>query len=304
MYFIYYTFFYLLSLLPWFILYGISDFIFLLLFHVFKYRRAVVASNLEYAFPEKSIFERRAIERAFYKNLSDSFVETIKLFSISKQALSKRVVMDLTACEPLLKKGKNIHFHTGHQMNWEYGNFALIMNASVPAINVYLRLNNKIMDRVIYGMRTRFGGHLVSAQDFQKESAKYMRQQYVMGLIADQSPAYPQGSLWLLFFGKPTAFIPGPDKGARRLNPAVVFLNCVKVKRGHYRYESLVVAENGNTLAQGELILRYRDFLEKCLRERPDNYLWSHRRWKAEYQQAFEKNWIDTTPPPAADLRK
>jgi len=301
MQYILYSIFYLVSLLPLFVLYLISDFAFFLMYYVFGYRTIVVMENLKFAFPEKSEKERKKIAKEFYRNLTDSFTEMIKLFSISEKQIRRRVLMDLSICDELVKKGKSIHFHLGHQMNWEFGNFAMVLISKIPVINIYLRLNNATMDKVIYRLRSRFGGNLVAAQEFREQSARLMKNQYALGLIADQSAPSAHSGYWLHYFGRPAVFIGGPDKGGRRLNPAVVFLNCVRVKRGYYRYDATLVVEEGKTMAEGQLTLLYRDFLEKNIRMRPANYLWSHRRWKIKYKDEYKKNWVDTSAPPKED---
>ena len=88
----------------------------------------------------------------------------------------------------------------------------------------------------------------------------------------------------------------GPDKGARKNNTAVVFVKFIKLKRGFYRFEPRLIIENGAELNEGELTLKYRDFLEETIRQQPANYLWSHRRWKWNYSDEYTSRWIDTTP--------
>jgi Kdo2-lipid IVA lauroyltransferase/acyltransferase len=138
---------------------------------------------------------------------------------------------------------------------------------------------------------------MIPAQHFRSSIRAHMQNQYALALVADQSP--PNGGLghWLYFFNRPAAFLTGPDKGARRDNMAVIFVNFIKIKRGYYRFESEVISENGSEFREGELTCLYRDFLEKSIRERPANYLWSHRRWKFEYKPEFQKRWVDKKPP-------
>ena len=300
MYYIVYGILYLFSLLPFFVLYLFSDLIFFLIYHVMKYRKHVVLENLSMVFPEKKGEDIEALARQFYRDFSDSIVEIIKLFSMSERAFNRRVSMDLSVCREYERQGRNIHYHTGHQMNWEYGNHALTLNSGIPAVNVYLRLNSKVMDSVIYRMRTRFHNILVPAQEFREQSVKFMKNQYALGLIADQSPPGGDAGYWLNYFGKPTAFITGPDKGARRLDPVIVFVNCVKIKRGYYRYEAKLVTDHGRSMAEGELTRLYRDFLEEGIRRNPSNYLWSHRRWKIQYKSEYRNRWIDSSEPPVA----
>ncbi|RYF87612.1 MAG: lipid A biosynthesis acyltransferase, partial [Chitinophagaceae bacterium] len=298
MYYILYAILYSFSLLPFFILYAISDFFYVILYKLFGYRKAVVMGNLDIAFPEKTAAEKEIIARKFYRNLIDTFIESIKLLSISDTEFKKRATINFEPIQELLAKGKSIQLHSGHQMNWEYGHWVLAMYMPVPWLGVYMRINNKAVDKLFIKIRDKGSALMIAVQDFKNRAHHSFRSQYTMGLIADQNPGLPGSGYWLNFFGKPAPFVAGPDKGARRNNTAVVFIKFVKLKRGYYHFQVEPVVENANELTDGALTLKYRDFLEKAIREQPEIYLWSHRRWKWPYREDFKNRWIDVTPPP------
>ena len=297
MYYIIYGFLYLISLLPFFIIYRISDLVYFLLYHVFGYRKKVVMKNLAIAFPEKSVKERTAIAKQFYKNLVDTFIETIKMLSMSPGQLSSRATMEVEGLNQLVAKGKNIQFHSGHQMNWEYANWALSHRLSIPLVGVYSRIGNDAMDRIFRQLRSKPGTVLVSTDEFRSKAHNVFKSQYAIGLIADQNPARPHLAYWLHFFNNPVSFPTGPESGARKNNPAIVFVKFVKIKRGYYKFEPTIVAEEGALFKEGELTRMYRDFLEDTIRKDPANYLWTHRRWRRPYLPEYEKRWIDNVPP-------
>ncbi|MEO8770442.1 MAG: lipid A biosynthesis acyltransferase [Ferruginibacter sp.] len=298
MYYIIYGLFYLISLLPFFILYHISDFAFFLIYYVIGYRRKIVMDNLTIAFPEKSNEEKIQIAKNFYKNLTDTFIETIKLFSISKKEFNKRAIMNLDECNALAAKGKSLQFSCGHQMNWEYGNWVMSQNMNIPWVGVYMKINNKALDRLFFNLRSKKGTVLVAAQEFKSRIHQVFNQSYSLGLAADQNPGAPGSAYWLNFFTKAVPFVPGPDKGAIKTNAAVVFVKFVKTKRGFYEFIPTIITENGSSLKEGELTLLYRDYLEATIREHPDNYLWSHNRWKWNYKEEYKSKWIDRIPAP------
>ncbi len=298
MYYIIYGLLYLISLLPFFILYGISDFACFILYRVFRYRKDIVLKNISIAFPEKNELEIKKIAGQFYKNLADTFIETIKMFSISEKEFNKRAIINLDECNALGRKGLNIQFQGGHQMNWEYVNWVAAKNLEIPFVGVYMKITNRALDKIFYNMRQKFGTVLVAATEFRNRMHKVFDKQYSIALAADQNPGNPDNTYWLNFFGVPTAFVTGPDKGARRNNTAVVFVKLIKVKRGYYTFEPIVVTENAASFEDGELTRLYRNFLEETIRENPDNYLWSHQRWKWEYKKEYEKKWIDVVPAP------
>lgn len=302
MYYILYAILYTFSLLPFFVLYGISDFFYLVIYRLFGYRKKVVLANLDIAFPEKSKEQKEAIARQFYKNLIDTFIESIKLLSISDAAFKKRATIDFDPVAELIVKGKNVQLHCGHQMNWEYGHRVIAITVQVPWLALYMRINNTAVDRLFQDIRNKGKTVLIAVHEFRNRAHKSFTQQYAMGLIADQNPGVPSAAYWLNFFNRPAPFTIGPDKGARKNNTAVVFVKLVKLKRGYYHFKTKVITESAGDLQEGDLTLQYRDFLEEAIRAEPDNYLWSHRRWKWPYRAEFKKRWIDVTPAPEIKL--
>ncbi len=300
MYYIIYFLLYCFSLLPFFILYRFSDLAYFIMYYIVGYRKAVVMNNLTIAFPEKSEKEKIIIAKKFYKNLTDTFIETIKLISISKKAFNKMATIDLDASIELAKKGKSIQFHAGHQFNWELANWLIAEKMPIPFVGVYMKINNPAINKIFYDLRSKMGTVLVSAQEFKNKMHQLLSQQYCLGLAADQNPGNVTSAYWLNFFNKPTPFVTGPDKGALKNNTAVVFMKLIKIKRGQYRFETEVLFEDTTTLKEGEITLRYRDVLEDTIRKNPDNYLWSHRRWRWYFQQEeHASRWIDSNPPNA-----
>ena len=298
MYYLLYGFLYLISLLPFFILYGISDVICFCLYQLAGYRKKIVLANLDIAFPEKSAAEKRKIARQFYRNFTDTFIETIKLLSLSEKEFHKRSSFDLTACNEVAARGKNIQFHSGHQFNWEYGNYIAAEKLSIPFIGLYMKISNQAVDRLFYNIRSKKGTVLIATREFKSRMHEVFRKQYSMGLAADQNPSHPHKSNWLYFFSKAAPFVSGPDKAAIKNNTAVVFVKFVKTKRGHYQFIPTIITEEAGNFKEGELTLLYRNFLEETIRESPDNYLWSHRRWKWDYNKELSHLWIDDVPPP------
>lgn len=299
MYHIIYAFLYTISLLPFFVLYGISDVAFFLLYYIFGYRKIIVMGNLNIAFPEKTIDEKKRIARKFYRNLTDTFIETIKLLSISKKEFDRRASINMSEIIPLLDKGKTLQVHCGHQMNWEYGHQVFARGMPIRWVGVYMRINNKAMERLILKIRNVGNTVMVPLQEFGNRTHNVFKKQFGIGLIADQNPGIPSSAYWLNFFNRPVPFIPGPEKAARRNNSSVIFVNGIKIKRGFYHYKIDLITENGSEFSEGELTLLYRDYLEAAIRLNPDNYLWTHKRWKWPYNPQYKKRWIDTDPPPS-----
>ena len=287
MYHIIYGLLYLVSLLPFFILYGISDLIAFLLHSVFKYRKEVVLDNLQIAFPGKTEAERKKIARKFYQYFTDTFIESIKCISISKETLQKRNTGTYDLINGLLDKGYNINILGGHQFNWEYGSLLYSLHIKIPISAIYMPISNKIVDRIFYNIRTRYGAVFISATDFKNQVDELTKKQYILALGADQNPGDPRNAYWIRFFGRPAPFVTGPEKGAIKNNAAVVYVAFKKIKRGYYHFEPFLLATNTTNSKDGELTRLYRDALERSIANDPANYLWSHRRFKFEWKEEY-----------------
>jgi len=282
----------MLSLLPMRILYFISDGIFLVVYYIIGYRKKIVMKNLEIAFPEKSMAERVKIAKAFYHNLLDSFIETIKLLSASRRFLEKRITANWEVLDPLFKTGKSCQLHLGHTFNWEWGHHVLSSHTKYQVLVVYMPLSNAVLERLMYQLRVRHGNKFIAAGSMSKSMGAFKDTQYLLGLVADQSPGNLHNAYWMNFFGRPTGFVSGPEKGARAGNMPVLFTSIIKPKRGHYQAFLEIACEDPCALKEGELTLRYARYMEKVIRANPEMWLWSHRRWKHGWNPAYTKNWI------------
>ncbi len=285
MYQIVYGFFYVLSLLPWRVIYILSDGIALLLYYVFRYRRAVVMSNLLIAFPEKTEAERIRIAKDFYRRFVDNFLEVIKLISISEKELNKRFVCNYDVINNLYDTGVNVQLNLGHFFNWEFGNMAYAANLKYPLVVVYMPIKNKVLDRLFLHFRKRFGSKMIAATNFRNEFAPFAKNRYVLGLVGDQNPGSPENSYWANFFGRLTPVVKGPERGAKLNKAAVVMCNFWAVKRGYYQSELVLLTTDPNSLPNGAITKKMMEFIEESIRRHPSNYLWSHRRWKWQYDE-------------------
>ena len=294
MYYLIYGFLYVLSLLPGFILYALGDSISFLVYHIIGYRRKVVLENLRIAFPEKTESERKKIAKQFYRNFIESFIETIMLLSMSDRRLQKMFVGDVTLLNEIAARGNNVQLHAIHQFNWEVLNINVSRQLrGITFLGVYMPISNKAFDRIFRDLRTRGGTVLIPATHFKSNFLTMNYNPYLLGLAADQSPATPHNAYWVNFFNRPTAFVTGPEKAARLRNTAVVFVNFYKVTRGKYTIDTHFVTDAAALLPEGDLTIRYARFIEETIRKRPDNYLWSHRRWKHKYKEEYKTSVLE-----------
>ena len=293
MYYIVYGFLRLLSFIPLPLLYLLGDFVYELLFYLVGYRKLVVMHNLSIAFPEKSEEERKKIMKAFYHNFCDTFMEMIKLFSWNKEEIKKRFSGNIEVLNEWVGKDQSVQVVSGHYFNWEIANLGLGALSQMPFVVVYMPLRNKDVNKVLFDLRRKTGTKLVSATDFQNQVREYMKQQYALILVGDQNPGNPAKAYWTNFFTKPAPFPKGPEKGAKRNNTAVIYVDFYKVKRGYYEFKMELLTSEPNQFDEGALTRLIVDKIEASIRQRPANYLWSHRRWKHEWKEDYRKMWVE-----------
>ena len=272
----------LLGILPKRVIYIFSDFLYLIGYHIIKYRKKVVFENLRNAFPEKSEKEIKSIAKRFFHHLSDVMIENIvSLFmrpAKIKQFVSFRNIEVLTN---LYNKNKNITGLIGHYGNWEFlTTIPPYTNYSV--LSVYKPLKNKFFDRKTFEMREKLDAIPVPMKKVYKVISGYekSKQPYILGMVADQSPPKRDVNYWTTFMNQETAFFTGSEKIARRFNHAIVFTVVHKIKRGHYEVEFTELFENAGKTKENEITEAYVRNLENIIREKPEHWLWSHRRWK------------------------
>jgi KDO2-lipid IV(A) lauroyltransferase len=276
-----------LSLLPLWVLYILTDFIYVLVYYVFGYRKQVVLENLAIAFPEKTLSERKKIARKFYRNFTDFFAETMKLISASDAFVNRHFTGNYEVLNALHGKGLKYQVHLGHGINWELAFQSACLQLTGPVLGVYMPLSNKAFDRIFKNMRTQRGGYLLPANDMRNAMLPFHDQSYGLILVADQSPGKLAKAHWLNFFGRPTPFYGGPEAAARAADLPVVFAYFHKSKRGHYEVICDQPIYHIADMEKGELTRRYVRYLEEKMRLQPEIWLWTHRRWKHAWKEEY-----------------
>jgi len=279
--------------MPWRIAYVISDFMAFLLQYVVKYRKQVIDKNLTIAFPNKSLQERKLIATKFYQNFTDSFIETIKLISISTAEFEKRFTSNVEVLNKLYETGQPVQIMAGHFFNWEFANWGVAKYGKYPFIAVYMPLSNPYINNIVLKMRERFGSIMIPATQFKTQFHKYATQgNYAMALAADQNPGNSMSAFWVNFLGRRTPFVKGPEKGAKLNNTAQVFAYFYSTKRGYYNLQYEVMTTAPNYYKDGQLTTLYVKMLEEKIKQNPANYLWSHKRWKYEFDSQKHANLV------------
>lgn len=273
-------FIYLLAYLPFGLLYAVSDFFYFFIFHVFRYRRNVVYTNLQNSFPEKTEREIHLLAKKFYSYLCDLTLETFKTLTFSKEEAVKHCTFrNPELFDKLFAEKKSIILVLGHFGNWEWGGNSFSIQTKYRLYVIYKTMSNQHFDKFVYKMRTRFGTGLIEMKQTFKEMAANRNNITTTAFIADQTPS-PENSYWTMFLNQETPVFLGAEKIASKLNYPVVFVSITRVKRGYYEANAEVLFSDPGSTAYGEISERFTRRLEEEIIKQPEIWLWSHRRWK------------------------
>ena len=290
MQFIGYLFFrfivFVFSLIPFGALYKLADFFAWLLFNVFGYRKEVVLKQLTTSFPNKSKAEIAQIARASYTNLADIIVESIKGFTMTEADFRQRYVfMNPSVANDLAAKGQSTIHIAAHYGNWEWGAIAYPLWVTSPTLGFYKPLANGFIEK--YGRKKRgmFNFNLIPIGETAQAFIDYKDKATAYVFVSDQS-TWSDKAHWVTFLGQDTACPPGADKYARALNATVFYAHIQRVKRGFYEITLTELASNSTALPEGEVTKRYMAKLETILLKSPQDWLWSHKRWKKKRIEA------------------
>lgn len=272
----------LFARLPFRVLYIISDFLYFILFYVVRYRRKVVWENLTNSFPEKSNEEIQSIMKKFFRHLCDISVETLKYSRMNDLEIDERLKINgLEIYEDYYNQGKSIIMLAMHYNNWEWiGAMQRFIKAQFYYVYNPMRSSSEFEEFLLQS-RVHFGGNSVPINQSVRTALSFASSSVPKGLmlVADQTaPSYSQ--FWTTFLNQETAFFSGPMKIAVKTNQPVILSHIRKVSRGHYEIFNYKLIENPSEVEPEDILLAYIRKLEEIIREEPEYWLWSHRRWK------------------------
>jgi len=272
-----------IGLFPFPLLYWFANLIRFFIFRVFSYRKSVVINNLRGTFPNLSSKEIDKLASLFYKNLSDVLLEGIRAFTMTrKQIIKRHRIINPEILEQFHKAGQSVIGVTGHYCNWEWGSLSASLQTDFTTVAFYKPLNNKYIDRFVRWSRSRFGTTLAPISETSKSFEDFQNKKTIFLMAADQGMPhkFKDKAYWIQFLNRDTAFLHGLEKHARNNNLPVIYTDIQRVKRGYYTIELSVLTSNPIELADGILTEMYARKLESIILKKPENWLWSHRRWK------------------------
>jgi Kdo2-lipid IVA lauroyltransferase/acyltransferase len=281
--FFFYLFVAIISLMPFWVLYRFSDFMYYTLRYVLKYRKNVIINNLKKAFPQKTEAEINKLAKKFYKNLTDNMAEGLKTFTMRKSEIVRRhKLLNPEILEPYYMQNASLIGVTAHYNNWEWGSLSASLQIPFNVVAFYKPLSNKHLDKVMRKSRSRCGTTLASIYQTSVVFEQFRHQPTVFLMAADQSPSARElpKAHWCHFLGINTPFLHGLEKHAKNNNYAVFYIDIARVKRGFYELRLSLLTDKPNALEPMALTQLYAQKLETVIQAAPENWLWSHKRWK------------------------
>lgn len=284
MYYLVYSLFWLLTLPPLRLLYLISDLLYPVIYYIIGYRKLVVRNNLKNSFPEKTIKERRLIERQFYRFFCDLFVETMKAMHFSDAELKKRMTYENV--EGILEqhaKQKSVMIMTGHYGNWEWTiGFPLYLPDNHNSSPVYQKQTSKEFDQLIHNLRSKFGAELIERKELLRVMFQWKKENKLgkFWMFSDQSPVGAGIHFWTQFLHQDTTVITGTEQLARKFDYPVFYADITRLKRGYYHCKFIPISLDPTNEKENAITEKYIQLLEKRIQENPPYWLWSHKRWK------------------------
>jgi KDO2-lipid IV(A) lauroyltransferase len=272
----------LFALLPFGIIFPISDFIYFLLCYFVRYRRKVILENISGAFPEKNPAEIKSIANKFYRHFCDLIFEGIKMHGMNSRQMKKRIQFNgLEEINALYKQGKSVIILGMHYNNWEWASFGQ-GSVNHKTLMLYNPVRgNQTLEKFILKSREKWGGKCVPVHKSARAVLEFNRagKPTILWLGADQTPPASSG-FWTIFLNREAPFFSGPEKIAAHTNQPVFFHHTRKTGRGKYEVTTIPLCMEPQKVAPQEILLRYVRKMEEVIREEPEYYLWSHRRWK------------------------
>ncbi len=269
------------SLLPFPALYLLSDFLYLILYRIAGYRKGVVRDNLEKCFPDMPLARLRLIEKQFYCNLCDITLEGFKAFSMSKATLLKRYrLVNPDILDAHFNRGESVFVTASHMANWEWGTLIFNLTLKHRPAAIYKPLKNPVVNDYITRNRSRFGIILLPMRQALSKIAAMKEQPYAFIIVNDQWPSNLQMAHRVLFLGRDTPFLHGLDQIARETGYPVYYVHVNRIRRGYYELTLSPICLHPAAEKEGRITAAFAARLESLILEKPQDWLWSHRRWK------------------------
>jgi Kdo2-lipid IVA lauroyltransferase/acyltransferase len=274
-------------------LYALAGFFAFVMQHLVRYRREIIRDNLKKCFPEFTDIEIKEIANVYYKHMAVLVIEVMKTPGLKADEIKSRFYFkNPEVLHDLEKSGKSVIILTGHLGNWEwlgpgfylnfpdFSSYAVVKPISDPFFHQYM--SNL---RMLHNKNT-----LIPFKQTLRYMIKNQDKHTLTLFAADQTPHRSEIKFKTQFLNQITPFFTGFEKIAKMLDQAVVFTNLYRTKRGYYEVEFHLITDDPKSSGELEITHEFVRLLEKSIRQRPYNWLWSHRRWKYALKEDRTEN--------------
>lgn len=270
------------SIQPFWWLYLKSDVSCFLVYHVVRYRRKVVRENLLRSFPKKDLKAIKQIEKRYYSNLCDLIVEAPKMLRMNHEGYKYRLhYTNPELITRLHEQHKNVFYAIPHSGNWEWFGKTMPDLSEHNCLAVYKKVKSPVFERLMLYLRTKDCAlEMVESNFALKRLAQLRDSQNAVLMVADQTPRGVDSDYWTEFLHQDTCWFTGLERIAKMLDYAVVFVAMKRQGRGRYEVTFELITDDPKSTEKGFIMEQYVRCVERFIEANPDNWLWSHRRWK------------------------
>ena len=268
--------------------------LYFILRYIVKYRLKVVSENIAHSFPEKTEKERALIVNNFYRHFVRQNLESLQFIFISPQKIRHKFVFDnIDLLEHFAAQGRNMTAVIGHYGNWDWMASVPLWSDKFNVGTLYKRIKNKFFNNLFLKIRSRFGVQCIEMKQALRGIIELNKadKPNIIAYIADQNTTMRNVHYWIDFLNQDTAVQSGWTTIAKKFNTVILYLKITPIKKGHYVAHFEIITENPKSMSEEEMLKDYFAKLERDIKEKPEYWLWSHKRWKHSRQGIRNKDY-------------